>query len=69
MTREDLLKVFTIEGGISTRTRQTYVLKGCPLIHVDVEFTPVGNPGALEGTASDKIAKISKPYLDGIHVD
>ena len=69
MTREDLLRVFTTESGLSTRTQQTYVLKGCPYIHVDVEFSPVKNLGAIEGTASDKIAKISKPYLDAMHVD
>jgi transposase InsO family protein len=41
MTREDVLRVFTTEGGLSFRTQQTYVLKGCPYIHVDVEFSPV----------------------------
>jgi hypothetical protein len=40
MTREDLLRVFITEGGLSTRTQQTYVLKVCPYIHVDVEFSP-----------------------------
>jgi hypothetical protein len=30
MTSGDLLKVYTTEGGISTRTQRTYVLKGCP---------------------------------------
>ena len=44
MTRNDMLRVFTTEGGLSTGTRRTYVLKGCPYIKVDVEFKAVGRP-------------------------
>src|ERR1700722_4644817 len=36
MTRADLLTVFTVEGGISTRARRTYVYKLCPYIKVEV---------------------------------
>jgi hypothetical protein len=58
MTRSDLLRVFTTEGGLSTRTHRTYVLKPCPTIKVDVEFSISGNE------AEDKITQISRPYLD-----
>ncbi len=58
MTRSDLLRVFTTEGGLSTRTHRTYVLKQCPIIKVDVDFSISGNE------AADKITQISKPYLD-----
>lgn len=58
MTRSDLLRVFTTEGGLSTRTHRTYVLKQCRTIKVDVEFSISGNE------AEDKITQISKPYLD-----
>ena len=68
MTRKDLLRIFTVEGGISTRTRRTYVLKQCPYIHVDVEFLPVGNNPFSE-MLDDKILKISRPYLDYSHID
>jgi hypothetical protein len=57
MTRSDLLRVFTTEGGLSTRTHRTYVLTHCPIIKVDVEFSI----SARE--AEDKITQISKPYL------
>lgn len=70
MTRKELLRVYTMEGGLSTRTWRTYVLKGCPTIKVDVEFAAVGaatEPGGE--SAEDKIVKISKPYLDYVHVD
>jgi hypothetical protein len=65
MTRKDLLRVFTEEGGLSTRTQRIYVLKGCPWIKVDVEFAPVGEAqnGLIE-SPSDQILKVSKPYLD-----
>jgi hypothetical protein len=68
MTRKDLLRVFTVESGISTRTRRTYVLKQCFYIHVDVEFLPVGNNPFSE-MLDAKILKISKPYLDYSHID
>jgi len=57
MTRSDLLRVFTTEGGLSTRTHRTYVLKQCPTIKVDVEFSISGNE------AEDKITQISRPLF------
>jgi hypothetical protein len=69
MTRRDLLRVFTIEGGISFRTEQTFVLKGCPGIHVHVTFSPAANPQEPAGMPDDKILTISKPYLDSFHAD
>ena len=63
MTRSDLLRIFTTEGGLSTRTRRTFVLKQCPTIKVDVEFS------ISPTEADDKIAQISKPYLDYGHYD
>ena len=71
MTRADLLKVFTTEGGLSTGLDRTYVYRECPYIKVDVEFEPVGRPArdgegrvTLVETDEDVIKKISKPYLD-----
>jgi hypothetical protein len=70
MTRGDLLKVYATEGGISTGTQRTYVLKGCPSIKVDVEFKPVGraerdDEGRVTLVEDDRdiITKISRPYL------
>ncbi|MEO8726788.1 MAG: hypothetical protein ABI383_11805 [Acidobacteriaceae bacterium] len=64
MTRADLLKVFTTEGGISTRYQRTYVFQECPYIKVNVEFVR-GKNGFNPGIelSSDVIAKISQPYL------
>jgi len=57
MTRSDLLRVFTTEGGLSSRTHRTFVLKECRTIKVDVEFSGSGDE------AEDKITQISRPYL------
>jgi hypothetical protein len=65
MTREDLLKVFTVEGGLSTRTWRRFVFRECPYIKVDVEFEPVGSPqDKLKEHTEDRIIRISKPYLE-----
>jgi hypothetical protein len=70
MTREDLLKVFKMEGGISTRSQRTFVSRDCPYFKVDVEFKPVARPdrdNAVFLTSvednRDIIVKLSKPYL------
>jgi hypothetical protein len=71
MTRADLLKVFTTEGGLSTGLQRTFVSRDCPYFKVDVEFTAVGRPNRdrdgrvtlVEGSR-DIIVKISKPYLE-----
>jgi hypothetical protein len=70
MTRTDLLKVFTTEGGLSTGLQRTFVSPDCPYFKVDVEFEAVGRPGRdangrvtlVEGS-QDIIVKISRPYL------
>ena len=63
MTRTDLLRLFTTEGGLSSLTHETFVLRQCPTIQVDVEFS------ASSTEADDKITKVSKPYLDFFHAD
>ena len=70
MTRAELLKVFTTEGGLSTAMHRTFVYRGCPYIRVDVDFilSELKQYG-LEERPSDTISKISKPYLDWSVVD
>jgi hypothetical protein len=63
-TRGDLLRIFTTEGGLSSRTWRTYVHKECPHIKVDVRFKPVGNLEDKFGERpEDAIVEISRPYL------
>jgi hypothetical protein len=70
MTRAELLKVFTTEGGLSTATHRTFVYRSCPYIKVDVDFTLSGsNQKAIEERPTDTIIKISKPYLEWSTID
>ncbi len=70
MTRADLLKVFTIEGGFSTVKQRTFVYRSCPIIKVDVDFAPSDpKQNVLEERPTDTVSKISKPYLEWIIVD
>jgi len=69
MTRGDLLKVFTVEGGLSTRNQRSYVSRDCLYFKVDVEFRQVGPPGpdgaemGFGESPADIIVKISHPYV------
>jgi hypothetical protein len=58
MTRRDLMEIFTTEGGLYTREQQTFVLKECGYIKVNVVFS-----AAESGETDDRIVKISGPYL------
>ena len=64
MTRAELLKTFTTEGGLSTRTWRRYVSQRCPYVKIDVEFAPIGpRVGMEDESPRDKITKISPPFL------
>jgi hypothetical protein len=70
MSREVLLKVFTIEGGLSTGLRRTFVSRDCQYFKVDIEFKAVGRPDRdNQGRVTqiedprDLIVEISRPYL------
>ena len=68
MTRGDLIRVFTVEGGLSTRAQRTYVFRRCPYIKVDVEFQVEhlrDSEGRIPLPESDEdvIRRISRPYL------
>jgi len=65
MTRADILEHFTEEGGLSFRTRHTYVYRGCPYIKIDVNFAPApGTENDHTELMEDIIMKISHPYLE-----
>jgi hypothetical protein len=60
MTRSDLMKIFTTEGGLSTTSQRTYIYRQCPHIKVDVRFAASSRDQELP---TDKIIEISRPYL------
>lgn len=70
MTREQLTKVFTPQGGLSNGLRRTFVSRDCSYFKVDVEFKAVGRPDRDNGgrvttieDPRDIIVRISQPYL------
>jgi hypothetical protein len=64
MKRQDLLKVFTTEGGLSNRFQRTYVYSECPYIKVNVRFKATSNAvDGLKEDPGDIIESISQPYL------
>ena len=68
MTRAELKKLFTEEGGMQMVQTRTYVLKSCYLIHLEVKFDAPS--GAASGREDDvKIVEVSKPYLARIVLD
>jgi hypothetical protein len=69
MTRADVLKVFSTSGGISTGRSRTYVYRECPYIKVDVEFDTGNSKEPAHESATDRITKISRPYLEGGIID
>ena len=65
MKRRDLAKVFTTEGGLSTRLSRVYVYKKCPYIKVKFDFQAAAGTEKLSGDSpDDKIVRISQPYLE-----
>lgn len=62
MTRRDLLRVLTTEGGIFTRKKQRYVYRHCPYIKVEVDFSPLD--AAQEPNPDDQVLKITQPFLE-----
>jgi hypothetical protein len=70
MSRADLLRVFTTEGGPSTRDEAQYVYRRCPYIKVIVKFRRPADADVDWGGAPDEewsgdiIESISKPFLE-----
>jgi hypothetical protein len=66
MTREDLLKIFTEEGGLSNRFQRRYVHRDCPYIKVDFKFDPApeSHDEKFKEHPRDKITQISTPFLE-----
>jgi hypothetical protein len=75
MTRAELLRVFTPEGGIATRDAQQFVYRRCPYIKVIVNFHKPGDADAdwvnapEEEWTGDLIQSISKPFLESSVTD
>jgi hypothetical protein len=63
MTRAELSRIFSTEGGLSTVTHRSYVYRDCPYVKVDVDFAPSVAKQDVE-KPTDVVTRISKPYLE-----
>jgi hypothetical protein len=64
MSRKDLSKVFSTEGGVSSPCSRHYVHRECPYFKVNIEFaTSRGADGRRVARPNDKITKVSRPYV------
>jgi hypothetical protein len=69
MTRRDLDKLFTEDGGIEIRQKTRYLSRRCNYIKVEVRFKPVQAINSPEFSPTDIIIEVSKPYLQAGTVD
>lgn len=60
-TREELLRVFVEEGGLSNRHERRYAYRDCPYIKVDVKFNAADK---IKESPKDEITQISAPFLE-----
>jgi hypothetical protein len=70
MSRDQLLDVFSTEGGISTALQRTFVSRDCPFFKVDVAFHRANGPKTnadrdetVRELDNDVITSITRPYL------
>lgn len=68
-TREDILKLFDYQGGLSTVEQRTFIFRQCYLIKVDVVFELVYPKGDFREDPKDVIKTISAPYLGFLVID
>jgi len=68
MTRSELDKNFTEDGGITFigqgQHHARYVYRKCPYIKIDVDLTVAGVDEKPAMSPTDRILKVSRPYLE-----
>ncbi|HMD39165.1 MAG TPA: hypothetical protein VKH15_07780 [Candidatus Acidoferrum sp.] len=69
MTRRDLDKLFTEDGGISVRPQTRYLSRRCNYIKAEVHFKLVQAIDSTEFSPNDIIIEVSKPYLEVPFID
>jgi hypothetical protein len=70
MTRADLKKIFSEDGGLQSVPACRYVLRSSEMIKVDVEFEfPEGTNDRTAPDESVHIKSVSKPYLEQMYLD
>ena len=69
MSRKDVEAQFTFDGGMQTGYWGRYVFRRCHSIKIDVRFTGALDGHGAEGLPTDRIAGVSRPYLETPFMD
>ena len=64
MTRDKVEVSFVLDGGLQFERTSRYTFRKCPSIKVDVEFAERGAGSPKEFSATDRVVKVSRPYLE-----
>jgi hypothetical protein len=63
MTRDKVEASFVLDGGMQFERTSRYTFKKCSFIKVDVEFAGHGADSPKEFVATDRVVKVSRPYV------
>ncbi len=64
ITRDKVEVSFVLDGGLQFGRTSRYLFRKCPSIKVDVEFSERGAGSTADFSATDRMVKASRPYLE-----
>jgi hypothetical protein len=64
ITRDKVEVSFVLDGGMQGGRTSRYSFRRCPSIKVDVEFADRGAGSPADSSPTDRIVKVSRPYLE-----
>ena len=64
ITRDKVEVSFVLDGGLQFGRTSRYSFRKCTSIKVDVEFSERGASSTADFSATDRLVKVSRPYLE-----
>jgi hypothetical protein len=64
VTRKEVEKYFTNDGGMQFPPHTRYTYRQCNYIKLEVDFDPAPSPGKDFTSPDDKVKNVSKLYID-----
>jgi len=61
--RQEVEKLFEVDGGANTRPHTRYTYRKCIYVHLDLDFKLAPPSSSLDLSPKDTVIKTSKPYL------
>jgi hypothetical protein len=68
MSRRDVERAFTDDGGLSSRTEGRYVFRKCSYIKVKVKFSKAAGT-SVEESPDDVVTEVSSLYIENPEMD